>query len=334
MRMAHRSPAASSAALTPSAAGVGVVILAYGAEGLHLPLLESLPASGVDPASITVVHNPAARGETLPPPGPGRFRVIEMARNEGYAGGMNAGIRQQLADGVANVLLLTHDVRFLPGGLERLLAAARSAPEPGILGPALSWRGQPFAYGGVVDSNGYASLRTELGPKMGQKMGQKMGPKMGPVAAADWVEGSALLVPAAVFKGVGLLDDRFFMYFEEVEFCLRAVRAGWRVGIVVDAVAEQEPGFDRRPATYSYLMTRNGLEYARRAAGGRGLVHGLGRAVAAAVGHLKAWKGRRSLPDQRRRGRARLLATLLGVAAFLARRWGPPPGFLQALDAA
>jgi GT2 family glycosyltransferase len=51
----------------------------------------------------------------------------------------------------------------------------------------------------------------------------------------DWVSGASLLVRRAVFQAVGLLDENYFMYFEEVDFCLRARRAGWTCWYVPEA---------------------------------------------------------------------------------------------------
>ena len=80
-----------------------------------------------------------------------------------------------------------------------------------------------------------------------------------------------MLVRAAALERVGGFDERFWSYFEEAELCLRARRAGFRVGVVLDAVAEQAPGGPGRPGVWSYLMTRNGVAYAWRAAGPGGL---------------------------------------------------------------
>ena len=304
------------------AAGLGVVILAYGPEPVYAPLLRSLLEAGVPAAAVTVVHNPSRAGESLPGPLPPDVDVLQQERNLGYAGGMNAGVGRRLAAGAERVLLLTHDVRFAAGDLRSLLDAATLASGFEILAPALYWEGRSFAFGGSIDSSGLASLRKELGGGTAE------------IVEADWAEGSALLVAAGVFARAGLFDERLFMYFEEVDLCRRATRAGCRIGIVVGAHAEQRPGFEQRPATYSYLMTRNGLELARRTAGAAGVAHGTGRAAAAAFGQLRVWVGRRSNRVQRRRGRAHLVGTVLGVAAFALRRWGPPPAFLVARDAA
>ena len=66
---------------------------------------------------------------------------------------------------------------------------------------------------------------------------------------------------------MGLLDETLFIYFEEADLCLRATSNGFAVGVVLAAEAEQESGQPARPGFHAYLISRNGLEYARRSAG-------------------------------------------------------------------
>ena len=142
-------------------------------------------------------------------------------------------------------------------------------PAFGVLGPVLWMRGddRPFSFGGVTTPTGRA---THLLDRASSIAG---------VAETDWIDGSAMVIRRAVIDAVGGLDERFFMYCEESELCLRAMRAGWKVGVALDAVAAQSPGQSKRPGAHAYLLTRNGLEYARRARGARGVAGGLGRAM-------------------------------------------------------
>lgn len=270
---------------------IGAVVLAYGDEEVHRPLLVELAAAGVAPGRVVIVHNPAGSREPALPV-PAGSTVLEMERNSGYAGGMNAGIRRHLEGGCTHVVLLTQDARFHSDGLSRLLAATDAGF--GIVGPALRWDATITCYGGVVEMDGRVRFR------------QSPPAALPRVAECDWVDGSALLVDARVFQDVGLFDERFFMYFEEVELCWRAAAAGWGIGVLQESVAEQDHGYLRRPALYAYLMTRNGLEFARRAAGRRGVASVL---AAAATGTP----------------RSQLAPMLCGVAAFGLRRFGPPP---------
>jgi GT2 family glycosyltransferase len=306
-----------------SAQHVGVVILTHGQRDEYRQLVASLLEDGLPAAAITVVHNPAGSRPLERRPGDPAVSMVECAVNRGYASGMNAGIRRCLEAGVGQVLLLTGEVRFRPGALAVLLDAGRQATGFGILGPALWWLGEnrPWSYGGTRSAAGATDQIRERIPT----------PDDDGIAACDWVDGSAVLVRAQVFADVGLLDERFFLYFEETEFCLRAVRAGWRVGVVLGAVAEQAPGDARRPGGYSYLLTRNGLEYSRLVAGSRGIAAGLGRSLRETLRMLRVVAGIHSPAPARKWALTKVIATWLGVAAFVARRWGPPPGIVPGL---
>ena len=150
----------------------------------------------------------------------------------------------------------------------------------------------------------------------------------------DWIDGCAMAIRASVFDAIGGLNERFFGYCEESEFCLRASRAGWKVGVALDAMAEQAPGRTKRPGAHAYLLSRNGLEYARLASGPRGVATGLGRALYQMASDsrriLGAKAGRRSAATAAE-SYPRLVGTAWGIFDFARRRSGPPPPKLPGL---
>lgn len=303
---------------------LGVVVLTYGTPGRYEPLLRTLLAAKVDPASVVLVQNPATSDEPRLEPSDDRVAVLRLERNAGYPGGMNAGIRQQSARGVTHVLLLTHDVRLRPGALGALLAASAAHPSAGVLGPAL-WDAEtqiPFSFG-VRRTRWGGLIHVETLPSASAGGSEVM--------ACDSIDGAAMLIRSDVLTQVGLFADRFFMYFEEADLCLRATRAGWQVGVVAGAQAEQQVGVSRRPGTWGYLMTRNGLAYARSAVGPLGLIGGLGRFCREVVRH--ALLGLR--PSTSRAARPVhwliLRGTTRGVLDYFLGRWGPPPRSLAGL---
>jgi N-acetylglucosaminyl-diphospho-decaprenol L-rhamnosyltransferase len=299
------------------AEGLGVAVLAYGGGGEFAPLLDSLLAEGIPAASVLVVHNPAEPGEP-PPAAAAGWELVQTGRNLGYAGGMNVGVARLLARGVELALLLTHDARLRPGALEALLAAAAAQPRFGVLAPALVLAGTdtPFSFGGMTSADGANSHL-------------KAPPADAPDGAldCDWVDGGTILVRREVFERVGDFDERFWGYCEEADLCLRARRAGFSVGVVAAARAEQAPGASKRLGAWAYLMTRNGIEYGRRAAGLRGLATITARSAWIVVVNL-ARTALRAL-RLRRGGPAEPWALAVGTArGALDRyrgRWGPPP---------
>lgn len=303
---------------------LGVVVLAYGAGGEHQPLLASLLAEGVAASSLLVVHNPAAPGESAPVAVSGA-EVIQAERNLGYAGGMNLGIaKMRERTGKDLLLLLSHDARLRAGALGTLLEAVRSSERLGILGPALLLTGTdvPFSYGGMTSAGGANAHLKEL----------STAPPDG-ILRCDWIDGGTILVRSEVLERVGVFDQRFWGYCEDADLCLRARRAGYQVGVVLAAKADQDPGTSKRLGAWAYLMSRNGIEYARRAAGPRGLLASTGRSISMILISL----GRFSLRTLRLRpgdpGEPLVLAAgaWRGTVDYFRGRWGPPPGGLRGM---
>ncbi len=300
---------------------LGAVVLAYGGGGEFRAVVESLLASGVAPAEILVVHNQAAPGESAPPAPPG-VEVVETGANLGYAGGMNVGVERLLAAGATELLLLTHDARLRPGALAALRAAAAET-DFAILGPALMLRDSevPFSCGGLT------------GPDGANRHRKRLPAGAGPVVACDWVDGGTMLIRAEVFERVGRFDEGFWGYCEEADLCLRARRQGFGVGLVAAARADQDPGHGKRVGAWAYLTTRNGIEYASRAAGLRGAATLTARSLAIVALNLV----RTALRRLRLRGGdpaepwALAVGTARGVADRFRGRWGPPPADLPGM---
>jgi GT2 family glycosyltransferase len=295
---------------------LGVLVLAYGAGREHDALLDSLVAEGVPVDTILVVHNEATPGEAAPP-APGGVEVVQTGANLGYAGGMNFGLARLLPRGDESILLLTHDARLRPGALAALRAARARNPRFGLLGPALVLTGteRPFSFGGTTDRDG-ANAHVKARPAT-----------VDGIFACDWVDGGSMLVGREVLERVGDFDAGFWGYCEEADLCLRARRAGFAVGVVVDAVADQAPGAAKRPGAWAYLTTRNGIEYAGRARGARGVAAISARsALIVAINLARVALRRVGL----RAGSpaepwALAVGTARGAVDRFRGRWGPPP---------
>lgn len=300
-------------------ADLRTVILTYGTGGEFEPLLDSLTGEGIDPERILIVHNPSAPGEPAPRPANG-CEVIAASHNLGYAAGMNLGIGRQLGRGCDLVLVLTHDARFRPGALRRLLDAAAASPGHGVLGPALLWTGTetPFSFGGHTRVTGGVTHRREVGTVVDG------------LSDCDWVDGGTMLVRAEALREVGGFDEKYWSYLEDADLCLRISRAGFAVAVVVDAQADQAPGAGKRLGSWAYLMTRNRIAYARSVTGLPGAAAITGRAlfgtgVALGRSAVRMVHLRRGDPGE---PWAVAIGTLRGIADVYRRRWGPPPAGL------
>lgn len=295
---------------------VRAVVLTHGTGGDYEPLLASLVAEGMAPDCILLVHNPSSPGEPAPS-SPHGCEVLSGERNLGYAIAMNRGIQRQLERGCELVLVLTHDARLREGALPALVDAAERNPEYGVLGPALILAGTetPFSHGGMTLSDGSVEHIHER-PDVDAE-----------ILPCDWIDGGTMLFRAELLERIGGFDEQFWLYAEDAEICLRATRAGARVGVLLAAHADQAPGGAKRPAAWSYLMARNGAAYAYRAKGARALVVTLARTLReTALNVARALARRLGLRD----GPAiepwsLAVGSGRGVLDFLRRRWGPSP---------
>jgi len=184
-----------------------------------------------------------------------QVEILTLAENRGYAGNNNIGIAAALERGAEWVLVLNEDIVMAPRALERLVEAAQSEARIGIAGPMVYHHDEPTVIqsaGGIVDGRWRAA-------HAGQN--QRDCAQFGEMRQVDWVSGCAMLVRRAVIEQVGSLDARFFYYWEETEWCLRARRAGWRVAFVPAArIWHKGVRRDYQPGpNVTYYATRNRL---------------------------------------------------------------------------
>ena len=166
--------------------------------------------------------------------------VKASGRNGGYAFGNNAAIRPALAgDNPPDyILLLNPDTTVRPKALKTLLEFMVANPKVGIAGSRLEEPdGIPqcsafrfHTFWSEIDS----SMRLGLVSKLLAKW--VIAPEVSEVAhVTDWVAGASMIIRRQVFADIGLLDEDYFMYYEELDFCLQAQRAGWSCWYVPDS---------------------------------------------------------------------------------------------------
>ena len=158
--------------------------------------------------------------------------VTPLPRNGGFAWGNNEAIRPALQSGdpPQYVLLLNPDTLVRPGAVAALLEFMNAHPKAGIAGSRLEeLDGRPqrsaFRFPGVM-SELENSVRLSVVSRALKRF-VVAPPPPEQACPVDWVAGASMMIRREVFDSIGLLDEKYFMYFEEVDFCLRANRAGW-----------------------------------------------------------------------------------------------------------
>lgn len=240
----------------------GVVILNYGEASDTLECLATLEQSDDLDLDIVVVDNgPATPDHTALRERVGRrAEVIASGDNLGYAGGNNIGITTLLRRGVEFVWLLNPDTRTEPATLRHLLRVMAARPACGVVGPRLVLPGSPSRIwydGGVIDE--------KLGATRHRAQGRLE--TMAPPRRAretDYVTGASFLARATTLERVGLLPERYFLYYEETDWCLKARAAGWTAMVQPRARMTHLKGSGLViPAPYHvYYLTRNSYFFA------------------------------------------------------------------------
>jgi GT2 family glycosyltransferase len=197
---------------------LSIVIVSFNARADLERCLESLQAS--PPAATTeiiVVDNASTDGSAGAARRRPAVRVIDAGANLGFASANNIGIR---ASESTNILLLNNDTIVPAGAIDRMLVELDRDPAVAVVGPRL------------VDGAGRAELSfgRMIGP-LNEFRQQRLARSAAVVERLtrqrhypDWVSGACLLVRRADAEAVGLLDERYFMYTEDVDFCA-AIRA-------------------------------------------------------------------------------------------------------------
>jgi GT2 family glycosyltransferase len=269
-----------------------------------------------------------------------RVEVIETGRNLGFAGGNNAGIRRALELGADFVLLLNNDTEVDAGLVDAFVAAAHRHPEAGAFGARIYFHADPrrIWHAGTRWNNGTAGFE-QIGEGElddGQRFARE-----GETAYAC---GCAMFIPTPRLRQIGLLDERYFLYFEETDWCYRARAAGHPSIYVPDArlwhKVSVSVGGEGSPLML-YFVARNRLLWAsrhgtaaQRRAVRRSTWNGLWNRFAASArpgsGGLRAWwwAARAAWREPRNR------AVWLGVRDHLLGRYGDCPSEVRALAAA
>lgn len=158
--------------------------------------------------------------------------VLPADHNGGYAYGNNLAIRPTLQSPTPPLyyLLLNPDTQVRPGALPALVDFMEQHPTVGIAGSsAENQAGKPWATAfrfPSVLSELDGGLRLGLVSKLLSKWGIAQAMTEQP-EAVDWLPGASLMIRRQVFEAIGLMDEEYFLYYEETDFCLQAKRAGW-----------------------------------------------------------------------------------------------------------
>jgi GT2 family glycosyltransferase len=236
---------------------VTVVILSWNGKEDTLRCLDSLRAVSPAPRIILVDNGStdqtsSAVREIYP-----EVEIIRSEENLGFPAGNNLGIEAALRGGASYICLLNNDTAVDPLFLRELLAAAREHPDAGVLGSRIYYYSRPR----VVWSQGI-SVRALTGRVYTTFYNRPESEVPENIRPARAVSAAALLFRSEVAEKIGLLDENYFLCYEDADYCLRARRAGFRVYTVPASRVRHRISSSmggEGSATIIYYSTRNHL---------------------------------------------------------------------------
>jgi hypothetical protein len=212
---------------------VSIIILNWNGWRHTRKCLESLSRGGFPESDIIIVDNASiddSRSNLKK-----SFKsvhLIENKVNEGFTGGNNAGIRYALAHGYEYILLLNNDTTVSPGFWHVLVEEMRKSDNLAAI--------QPFIYCMEPENqvwNAGGNYHRWLGYSQTNLQAIDKYPY-----PTEWITGCAIMVRAAILEEVGLLDNSYFAYFEDVDWSLRMSRQGYALKVHPQAVIYHEAG--------------------------------------------------------------------------------------------
>jgi len=241
---------------------VFIIILHYGSTKDTEECLKSLEKLDYDNHKIIVVDNDPKNNFQFPNSN-FQIKYIKNKENLGFAGGNNIGIKYALEKKADYILLLNNDTIVDPSFLKKLIEAGESDKKIGILGPVIykyssTNPGQEIHFAGGKINWLFTKGKhiTNLCPKS-QIINLKK---------TDYITGCCMLVKREVIEKIGLIPEEYFLYFEDVEWCLKARKKGFKCILVPTSKIWHKVSRNASEGSFSYIYyhTRNGLLLSKR----------------------------------------------------------------------
>ncbi|MEI9966462.1 MAG: glycosyltransferase family 2 protein [Candidatus Moraniibacteriota bacterium] len=167
---------------------------------------------------------------------------LPLAKNRGFASGINVGLAKAFADGAQFAWLFNPDAEADPRTLATLLETAQKHPETGLFSPIIADpEGRIWYAGGRIR---FWRMRTEHHQKLSSKESFE----------TAFMTGCALLISRTLWERIGGLDERFFLYYEDADYSLRAIRAGFSLRVVPAARVLHREQSEQSPQKVYFLV--------------------------------------------------------------------------------
>jgi GT2 family glycosyltransferase len=204
---------------------VDIIILTFNCKNDTLECLASLRKINYPQYRVTVVDNGSKNGsqEAIIQKFP-EVNYLFNPKNLRFAGGNNVALRNTLKEGFDYALLLNNDTIVDPNFLSEMVKGAETDPAIGLVGPKIYYYEHPKV---IWFAGGKADIRFAYMRHIG--IGQTDGELYSHPREVNFLNGACVLVKCEVMRKIGFLDESFFLYNEDFDFCLRAIKAGYKL---------------------------------------------------------------------------------------------------------
>jgi len=211
---------------------VSIIILNWNGIDDTIKCIESIEKAEYPNYDIVVVDNASSGNdvEILRQRFRDRINVIENKKNYGLSKGRNIGIRHALKGDALYIQILDNDVIVSPNFIIEMINAAQNDIDIGVIGPMIYYYEEPnkIAYAGRYINYWTGHIRTRGKGKL--DCGQ-----FNDISDVDCATGGTMFISRRALLTVGLLDERFFFWFEDMEFCARVIKSHLRVVLAPSA---------------------------------------------------------------------------------------------------
>ncbi len=202
-------------------------------------------------------------------------KYISLPKNIGYSAGNNVGLREASGD---YLLILNPDVAVFSGAVERLVQYLEGHPKVGLVAPKLiNPDGSTQLSGALLPSFSIPLWRRSAlgnfpGPRQYLAKFFMVGWDRSNSRAVGWALGACYVMRRAAWQAVGFFDERFFLYYEDVDYCRRMWAAGWEVHYVAEAemvhylsrTSAVNPGLSGILSYATRIHIKSWLKYSRK----------------------------------------------------------------------
>ena len=241
---------------------VSIITINYNSSPVTESLLESLKTiNGYAPLEVIVVDNaskinPIPRWKQQYP----EYRFFRSNVNLGFAGGNNMGIAMAKGD---YFFLINNDTEVTADLIEKLVATMEANPRVGMISPKIRYFDEPsrIQYAGFTEMNYWTGRNVGIGSFQEDK-----GQFDNIVGKTGYIHGAAMMIRRAAAEKAGLMDETFFLYYEELDWCERIKKAGFEAWVNLQALIyhKESVSVGKKSSTKEYFMNRNRIFFLRK----------------------------------------------------------------------